>query len=186
MKKFIVSLVIPAMIILGAIGIRNNGYLKTRVYFGHRITGTFTMLVDGKSYQPTKKYFKYEGSGKAELPMINRLPYFFIKAGKYGMYEIEFVLDNKELYTLTGDETFLTYDVNPSLLFQYISYNWWHITEMTLSAEIAMYDGKWIVTAKVIRSESDEMCGSFEYAPIEESFDYAYIQSRDSTMSLYF
>jgi len=180
-SRFLALLSWAVLAIVVIIAIKSNNYLKTRIYFGDRITGTFVIQVVGKEYQPVEKYFEYESSEKAKLP-IDGLPYFFIKGGKYGPYIIEFSLNNEALYWLTGDDSFLSYETNSTLVFRYFNANWWHITELILSAEIVMQDGEWIVHTKVFCRESNESGGYSDHPPNEKSFKYSDITSDDNIL----
>jgi len=96
---------------------------------------------------------------------------FSIKGGEYGSYKISFLLDNKELYRLTGDTLFDAYTLNPILTYQYINTNWWHVTEMALTAEMVLINDEWIVNTKVVYSEPLESGIISEYT-VERSFTY--------------
>ena len=177
-KKLLVLFIAVVIIVIGVICVGNFGYIKTRLYSGDRITGTFVMTVDGKEYNPVEESLEYENSGKQRLAS-DGLSSFSIKGGEYGCYKIGFLLDNEELYKLTGDESFQSYETNQWLIFEYINTNWWHITKMTLSAEMVLKDGEWIIYTKVIYAEKRENGDDSEYKPIEESFSYSEIMSGD-------
>lgn len=150
--------------------------IKYRFYSNDRIKGTFTMTVAGKEYDPVDEILEYENEGTQRLQ--DGYSGFSIKAGKYGSYKISFVLDNKELYRLTGDTLFENYTSNPILTFQYINTNWWHVTEMTLTAEMVLVNDEWIVNTKIIYSEPLES-GSISEDTVEKSFTYDEIMQGD-------
>ena len=150
--------------------------LKYFFYSGDRITGTFTMSVAGIKYEPVDEMLEYANQGTQRLNTNGAA--FSIKGGNYGSYKISFVLDNKELHKLTGDEYFEVYTSNPALTFQYINTNWWHVTEMTLSAEMVLLNNEWTVNTKVVYTEPLEN-GSISENKVENSFSYDEIMSGD-------
>ena len=177
-KQIVCFIVFVIAIIVTAVSVSNIGYLKTRLYFGDRITGTFVLTVGEEKYIPTEQLLEYENEVTQKLN-LDAMSSFSIKGGKYGSYKIGFLLDNEELYRLTGDEIFRSYETNPTLIFQYINTNWWHITEISLSAEMVMIDGEWVVNTKVVYSESNENRGISEYSPIEKSVLYSELMSKN-------
>ena len=132
-------------------------------------TGTFDITVSGVSFVPDIQMVEFGNQGTQRLHVD--MSGFSIKGGEYGSYNISFVLDNKMLFRLTGDTIFETYEANPVLTFQYFNTNWWHVTEMTLIAEIILVDDEWVVNTKVVYSEPRESGHISEYI-VEKSFTY--------------
>lgn len=145
-------------------------YLKNRIYMSDRITGTFSMTVTGKPYNPTDETLEYESKGMQRLKN-DGVGNFSIKGGKYGGYKIGFTLENEEIYELTQDSIFLSYASDPALTFFYINVNWWHIMEMTLTADMVFSDNQWVINCKAIYKESTES-GAFIKNTVEKSFTY--------------
>ena len=150
MKKKIIIMSILAFIVILFMAVlfllRSPYPNKYRFYSGDRFTGTFTMTVNGTEYDPVDEILEYENTGTQRLHTDSSG--FSIKGGNYGSYKISFLLDNKELYRLTGDAIFETYTTNPILTYQYINTNWWHVTKMTLTAEMVMENDEWVVNEK--------------------------------------
>ena len=169
-KKILCNIGITfTILVIAVVVLCNLNFIKTRFYFGDRITGTFSMTVDGKEYDPIEEMLEYENEGTQRL--TTSISGFSIKGGSYGSYKIGFLLDNKELYKLTGDEKFNLYTTNSLLTFQYINTNWWHITKMTLTAEMSLVDGEWIISTKVVYSEPLEN-GEVSESTVEKVFKY--------------
>lgn len=171
-KKAIVTISITLVLLIIAVVTLS----KNRIYFGDRITGTFTMTVAGNEYDPVEPMLEYENEGTQRLTSSGSD--FSIKGGKYGAYKIGFVLDNKELYKLTEDKQFDTYTSNPSLTFLYFNTNWWHVTKMTLTAEMKLINGEWMINTKVVYSED----GGVSEGIVEETFSYNEIMSGNGTI----
>jgi hypothetical protein len=143
--------------------------VKYRFYSGDRITGTFNIKVNGVDYNPIEEMLEYDNEKTQRL--TNGYSGFSIKGGAYGSYKISFSLDNKELYSMTGDSFFMSYTSNPILTYQYINTNWWHVTKMTLTAEIVLVNDEWIVNTKIVYSEPLEN-GTISEHTLEKSFTY--------------
>ena len=173
MNKTLRTIIIVALFI-AIIGILafaiNSPYIKTRIYIGDRITGFFAMSVDGKPYEPVDKTLEYENTGTQRLS--TDIDGFKIKGGKYGMYNIGFILENKELYKLTNDDVFLTYPDKTNLCFRYLNTNWWHITNMNLTADLTKENGEWKLNVKAVYTESPED-GLHKAKIVEKTFDYS-------------
>ena len=167
-------------IIIGSILVINKGSNKYRFYSGDRITGTFTMTVAGDEYNPVEEILEYENTGTQRLQTTS-IHGFTIKGGKYGSYKISFMLDNKELYRLTGDTFFETQTSNPILTFQYINTNWWHVTNMTLTAEMNVKNDEWVVNVKVFYSEPLENGVIADYT-VEKTFTYTETMQGNGTI----
>lgn len=165
MKKRIIIFVCIVLFFL----LLRNPYFKNRIYFGDRITGGFLMTVAGKTYFPTDGILEYENTGTQRLTGVTED--FTIKGGQYGSYKIGFVLENEELYELTKDDIFKSYNSDPTLEFFYVNANWWHVTKMDLTAEMVLSKGKWIVNCKAVYREPLENGGVEEYT-VEKSFTY--------------
>ncbi|MCL2152012.1 MAG: hypothetical protein FWH57_03475 [Oscillospiraceae bacterium] len=165
--------VLMICIIISSVLFINKGSNKYRFYSGDRITGTFTMTVAGDEYDPVEEILEYENTGTQRLKTTS-IDGFSIKGGKYGSYKISFMLDNKELYRLTGDAFFEKQTSNPILTFQYINTNWWHVTNMTLTAEMIEENDEWVVNVEVVYSEPLKSGDIVDYYA-EKSFTYAEI-----------
>jgi len=144
--------------------------LKYFFYSGDRITGTFTMTVAGVEYDPVEEMLEYENQGTQRLH--DDINGFTIRGGAYGSYKISFLLDNTILYQLTGDTFFETFTSKPILTYQYINTNWWHVTEMTLTAEMVIVNEEWVINTKTIYSEPLEN-GDISVTTVEKAFTYA-------------
>ena len=173
MKKKVILFGITclALFIIAAIVFINSMSLPLRYYFhlGDRITGTLDITVSGISYVPEIQMVEFENQGAQRLHVD--MSGFSIKGGEYGPYKISFVLENEMLFRLTGDMIFETYEANPILTFQYFNTNWWHVTEMTLIAEIILVDDDWVVYTKVVYREPRESGHISEYI-VDKTFTY--------------
>ena len=90
----------------------------------------------------SKDVERYENNGKIRLE--NDTENFKIKGGKYGRYEIGFMLSEDVLYKLTNDEKFKRYgDLDLSIA--YLNTNWWHISELDIEIDVVKDDGEWYV-----------------------------------------
>ncbi|MFV0341827.1 MAG: hypothetical protein ACK5JH_02895 [Anaerocolumna sp.] len=154
--------------------------LKNRFYLKDRITGTFTMTVYGKDYDPVDEILEYENEGTKQLNIVGSN--FSIKGGKYGSYKISFSLDNEELFQLTGDELFAHYTSNPTLTYQYINTNWWNVTKMKLSADMTLVNGNWVINMKTVYSETLED-GIYSEHTITKTFTYDEIMNGNGIIS---
>lgn len=172
-KKIIIAssltVFILVLIMISLIVLSNPVPTKYRFHSGDRITGIFTMTVNGVDYYPIEKILEYENEGTQRLH--DDYSGFSIKGGKYGSYKISFLLDNKELCQLTGDTLFEAYTSNPILTYQYINTKWWNVTEMTLTAEMMLKNGEWIVNTKIVYKEPLES-GIISEHVVENSFTY--------------
>ncbi len=170
-KKWIIFIsVVLTLILISVILLMTLPYFKNRIYTGDRITGTFSMTVAGKPYKPTDETLEYENNGTQRLA-DDGAGNFTIKGGKYGGYKIVFILENDKLFELTQDPIFESYDSDPTLTFFYINANWWHITEMTLTAEMVLSDEQWVINCKAVYKESTEN-GGFSENTAQKSFNY--------------
>jgi len=167
-KKTVITICIGLVLLVIAAGTLPD--VRNLIYRGDRIIGTFTMTVAGNEYDPVDEMLEFENEGTQRLASSGAD--FSIKGGKYGSYKISFVLDNKELYKLTGDKQFDMYTSNPLLTFQYVNTNWRHVTKMRLSAEMDSINGEWVVNTKVVYSEhlEDE---SVSENIVKKSFNYS-------------
>lgn len=127
------------------------------------------MKVNGVDYYPKEEMIEYEKEGPQRLN--NDYSGFSIKGGAYGSYKISFLLDNKELYRLTEDPLFKSYTSTPILTYQYINTNWWHVTNMTLTAEMVLDHDEWVVNTKIVYSEPLKN-GTLSERTLEKSFTY--------------
>ena len=172
-KKTIIAsslaVLVSGLIIVTLLILSGSAPIKYRFYSGDRITGTFIMTVNGVDYNPDEEFLEYENTGTQRLHTDDSG--FSIKGGRYGSYKIGFLLDNKELYRLTGDELFEAYASNQTLTYQYINTNWWHVTEMSLTAEMVLINGEWIVKTKIVYSEPLESGVISEYT-VKKTFAY--------------
>ena len=150
------------------VGLTRHYPAKYFFYLSDRITGTITVSVDGKEYVPVEGILN-DNSGTHRLLLSDSK--FSLKGGNYGVYKISFELDNEELFKVTGEECFKTYTSNPFLTFKYFNTNWWHVTKMTLTAEIVLVNDEWVVNVKVVYSNPSENGSVSEYA-VEEILSY--------------
>jgi len=157
-----------------------------RLHIGDRITGTFSMTVAGEPYRPadaTLGFFdgdkgaqkiKFDGGSSGK---------FSIKGGEYGKYTIGFILDNEELYKLTRNPKFLSYNCDPTLTFEYVNANWWHVTKLTLTAEMVSLNDTWAIKCKAVYREPTERGAIMEHTAEKYLF---YNEVMAGEASLYF
>lgn len=171
MKKRLIIMICIFVALLIAIGVFfQTPFIKTRLYFGDRITGSLSMTVAGKPYNPAEETLEYENQGTQRLK-DDSAGNFSIKGGKYGGYKIGYILENKELYKLTQDAKFESYESDQTLTFLYINANWWHVTEMTLTADMVLLGDQWVINCTVVYKESTEG-GSYTENTVQKSFTY--------------
>lgn len=92
-----------------------------RLYFGDRIKGTISVIVDGEAYQLQPK--EIQGVDELEIDDNGNITEFSIYGGEYGGYPIFVYLD-------TADIDALELGIN---CFQH---NWWNVTEFKLNIAI--------------------------------------------------
>ncbi len=141
MKKtfLILSIVLAFVLVICAF---NYKWIYYRFYPFDRITGEYDITVNGKETNTVDEYYEYENGGKIRLE--NDTENFKIKGGKYGRYEIGFVLNEGTLYKLTNDEMF-NGNGNIDLSIAYLNTNWWHISELDIEIDIVKDSGEWYV-----------------------------------------
>ena len=141
MKKcFLIIATIIAIVLV--ICVFNYKWIYYRFYPFDRITGEYEISVNGKEINAIDEYYEYENSGKIRLE--NDTENFKIKGGKYGRYEIGFVLSEDTLYKITNDEEFKG-NGNVDLSIAYLNTNWWHISELDIEINIVKDNGEWYV-----------------------------------------
>ena len=153
-KIFILGAVIILLIVTGII-ISTTSYFQTRFYTKERITGTFEMAVNGAEYHPEEEFLEYENSGTQRLSNDGE-GRFQIQGGKYGEYQIGFYLEDNILSKRTNDDIFNTLPENTPLIFHYINRNWWHVTNMQLTADLFQENNEWMLKIKACYTESTE------------------------------
>ena len=120
----------------------NFKWIYYRCYPFDRITGEYEISVNGKEINLVDEYYEYENSGKIRLESDTEN--FKIKGGKYGRYEIGFMLSKDVLCELTNDEKFKeTGDIDLSIA--YMNTNWWHISELDIEINIVKDNNEWYV-----------------------------------------
>ena len=157
MKKWfsILSIIIAVILVICAF---NYKWIYYRFYPFDRITGEYDISLNGKQINSIDEYYEYENSGKIRLE--NDTENFKIKGGKYGRYEIGFVLSEDTLYKLTNDEKFKG-NRNLDLSIAYLNTNWWHISELDIEINIVKDHDEWYVCYDV---ELEEPLENFEIA----------------------
>ena len=155
MKKCfsILSIIIAVVLVICAF---NYKWIYYRFYPFDRITGEYDISVNGKEINSVDEYYIYDNSNKVRLE--NNTENFKIKGGKYGKYEIGFVLSEDDLYQLTNDERFKG-NGNIDLSVAYLNANWWHISELDIEIDIVKENGEWYVCYNV---ELEEPFENFE------------------------
>lgn len=139
-KKFLIlSIVLVFVLVICAF---NYKWIYYRFYPFDRITGEYEISVNGKEIYAVDEYYEYENSGKIRLE--NDTENFKVKGGKYGRYEIGFVLSEDTLYKLTNDDKFKG-NGNIDLSIVYLNTNWWHISELDIEINIVKDNGEWYV-----------------------------------------
>ena len=141
MKKrvLILASVISLILVICAF---NYKWIYYRFYPFDRITGEFEISLNGKEISGVDEYYEYENGGKIRLE--NDTENFKIKGGKYGKYEIGFVINESTLYKLTNDEKFKG-NGNIDLSIAYLNTNWWHISELDIEINIVKDNDEWYV-----------------------------------------
>ena len=152
MKKIFLILAIVIAFVL-AICAFNYKWIYYHFYPFDRITGEFEISLNGKEINAVDEYYKYENGGKIRLE--NDTENFKIKGGKYGRYEIGFVLNEDTLYKLTKDEKFRGKG-NIDLSIVYFNTNWWHISELDIEINIVEDNDEWFVCYDVALEEPME------------------------------
>lgn len=155
-KVFIILGILVALILV--IGAFNYKWIYYRVYPFDRITGEYEISVNGKEVSIIEAYYEYENGGKIRLE--NDTENFKIKGGKYGRYEIGFILDEDILYKLTDDEKFKG-NGNIDVSVVYMNTNWWNISELDIEIDIIKDNGEWYVCYDV---ELEEPLENFQSA----------------------
>ena len=157
MKKVILifSVIMAIVLVICAF---NYQWIYYRFYPFDRITGEYEISINDKGIDAVDEYYEYENSGKIRLE--NDTENFKIKGGKYGRYEIGFVLSNAVLYEMTNDEKFKECrDIDLSIA--YLNTNWWHISELDIKIDIAKINGEWYACYDV---ELEEPLENFQIA----------------------
>ena len=139
MKKVFLILSIIFVLVICAF---NYKWIYYRFYPFDRITGEYEISVNGKEIETVDEYYEYEIGGKIRLE--NDTENFAIKGGKYGRYEIGFVLSEDVLYKLTNDEKFKE-NGSIDLSIVYFNTNWWHISELDIEINIVKESDDWYV-----------------------------------------
>jgi len=153
MKKVFLIVSIIFVLVICAF---NYKWIYYRFYPFDRITGEYDISVNGKEINAIDEYYEYENGGKIRLE--NDTENFKIKGGKYGRYEIGFVLSEDELYKLTNDERFKG-NGNIDLSVSYLNTNWWHISELDIEIDIVKDNDEWYVCYNL---ELEEPLENFE------------------------
>ena len=139
-KVFLILATIIAIILV--ICAFNYEWIYYRFYPFDRITGEYEVSVNGKETNTVDEYYEYENSGKIRLE--NDTENFKIKGGKYGRYEIGFVLSGDILYKITNDEKFKECgDIDLSIA--YFNTKWWYISELDIEIDIVKDKDEWYV-----------------------------------------
>lgn len=153
-KTFILGAVIILIIMIGVV-ISTLAYFQTRFSTKARITGTYEIIVNGAEYHPEEEFLEYENNGTQRLNNDGDGK-FQIQGGKYGEYRISFYLDNNILSKRTNDDVFNTLPEKTLLTFSYINTNWWHVTDMQLTADLFKESNEWMLKIKACYTESTE------------------------------
>ena len=152
MKKIILILSIAITFVLVVCAF-NYKWIYYRCYPFDRITGEYEISVNNKDIDALDEYYEYENNGKIRLE--NDTENFKIKGGKYGRYEIGFVLSDDVLYKMTNDEKFKECgDIDLSIV--YLNTNWWHISELDIEINIVKDNNEWYVCYDVELEEPME------------------------------
>lgn len=139
-KTFLILSIVLAFVL--AICAFNYKWIYYRFYPFDRITGEYEITVNGREVNTIEEYYEYENGGKIRLE--NDTENFKVKGGKYGRYEIGFVLSEDTLYKLTNDDKFKG-NGNIDLSIAYLNTNWWHISELDIEIDIVKDSDEWYV-----------------------------------------
>lgn len=174
-KKFIIIFtVFVALAGISFVYVQSKPYLRVRLYLGDRITGTFSMAIEGNKYVPVNKTIKFEGK---KSPLLTDGDNFRFRGGNYGIYEIESLIENKALFKATNDPIFLKYGDKTQYTISYYNTDWWHITNIKVNADIIKdKNGEWIINTKVHYGIQWED-GSLKEFNVAKSYRYAEIAS---------
>lgn len=91
-----------------------------RLYFGDRIKGTISVIVDGEAYELQPK--EIQGSDELDIS-DNGVAELSIHGGEYGGYPIYVYLDTADIET-------------QSIRINCFQHNWWNVTEFKFNIEI--------------------------------------------------
>ena len=139
-KTFLIFLIVFIFIVV--ICAFNYKWIYYRFYPFDRIAGEYEITVNGKEIDVIDEYYEYENNEKIRLE--NDTENFKIKGGKYGKYEIGFVVNEDTLYELTNDEMF-NGKGNVDLSIAYLNANSWHISELDIEINIVKDNEEWYV-----------------------------------------
>ncbi|MBE6857162.1 MAG: hypothetical protein E7500_07025 [Ruminococcus sp.] len=92
-----------------------------RLYFGDRIKGTISFIVDGEAYHLQPK--EIQGANELELTDNGNIAELSIHGGEYGGYPIFVYVDTADLEAL-------------KLRINCFQHNWWNVTEFKLNIAI--------------------------------------------------
>ena len=124
----------------------NFKYIYHRGYPFDRITGTYTITIEGEENNlQMDEYYDFDNSGKVRLASDTES--FKIKGGEYGLYKIGFMINGNDLYKATDDKYFLNQDTF-DLSFSYMNANWWNIADIDIKIDLVKED-KWCAVYKI-------------------------------------
>lgn len=145
-KNFILlTVVLVVCLIIGITIYSNYEWLYTRCYFGNRVEGVYSVTVEGKDIEVTA--VEYEINGEEANYKANDRE-FSAKNGEYGIHKIRFVLNNNDLYSLTGDKYFNNNE-KTIVGIDYFNTNWWHIFKLDVKLNLAKTPDGWVVETHV-------------------------------------
>ena len=153
----LLSVVVVMILIIVAF---NYKWIYYHLYPFDRITGTYSITVNGESINSIEQYYESEPSKKIRLE--NDTKSFKIKGG-YGMHKIGFIVDNDVLYKTTNDERFKECD-DINLDFSYFNTNGWHVIEFDIKIDIVDEAGTWYACYDV-----NWICPTEDFEKVEHS-----------------
>ena len=132
------------------------------------IRGTFSATADGKELAVGEGRWTGE-NGEGERFRL-RDGAFSAAGGTYGVYDFIFVLDNRALADLTGDDVFLALPEQTQLVYQYVSPSRQNRSDLALHADLVRNGGQWLLKMSADYEQSGDGGRVTDYA--ETSMDY--------------
>jgi len=161
MNKKVVRLLSAVAVLIMIIVSFNYKWLYYHLYPFDRITGTYSITVNGEKIYPIEEYYVTETGGKIRLE--NDTKSFKTKGG-YGMQGIGFIVDNDILYKITNDDRFKECD-DVDLNISYFNTNEWHLIEFDIKIDIVDEADKWYACYDV-----NWICPNEDFEKVEHSY----------------
>lgn len=147
-RKIIYVMLIFAVISLTVISVtvyKNYDWFYTRFYTGNRVEGVYSITVEGKELKIQQ--FNYM-LNDCDIEYKFDEEGFSTKIGEYGVHKIRFIIDNDQLYEITGDEAFHDGGFT-EVGIDYFNTNNWHIFKLDINLNITKTADGWVVETNV-------------------------------------